>query len=88
MKPKKRLSLFRIAAGAVLIATLTLWGVGGFHSGWTQTSVTETHYDEITEIAYPVRRDAFVAGVDVLAAGLLASCGLVGISCLSAYFKK
>ncbi|MCU0794197.1 MAG: hypothetical protein MUE42_15415 [Opitutaceae bacterium] len=60
----------RIAAATVLLAVLSLWAGTGAHLGWTQTSRVTVQHDEITGIDYPVREPAFVAGVELLAAGL------------------
>ena len=70
----------RYSALAVLLAGLALWFSSGARLGWTQTSVVSLQRDEITGIEYPVRRDAFVAGVEVPlvafgAAGALAAAG-------------
>ena len=57
------------AAVAMLLAVVSLWAGTGAHVGWTQTSRVTVQHDEITGIDYPVREPAFVAGVEVLAAG-------------------
>ncbi len=81
----KRLTLsLRISAAVVLLAILGLWVGTGAHLGWTQTSRVTTQHDEITGIDYPVREKTFVAGVEVLAAGLAAVGALAGASVLSA----
>lgn len=59
-----------LAGAAVLLGTLVVWLAGGAHLGWTQTSVVEMRRDAFTEIEYPVRHDAFIAGVEFLATGL------------------
>jgi hypothetical protein len=72
----------RHAAAIVLLAGLAVWAFTGAHTGWTQTSVVEIRRDEITGIDFPVRRDAFVAGVEVpLGAGGVAAF-LVALSFL------
>jgi hypothetical protein len=63
--PKVLYVLAAIAGGGAL----ALWLTTGAHVGWTRTSVTEMQHDEVTGIDYPVRRDQFVAGVEVLALG-------------------
>ncbi len=70
----------RYAAAAVLLAGLGTWFATGRHLGWTQTSVVSIQKDEITGIDYPVRRDAFVAGVEVPAAAAGLAAALVGFS--------
>ena len=64
----KRASILLAALFAV--ATLIIWASGGFHTGWTQTSIPVTGVDEITGIEYVTHEDGFIAGLDVLAAGL------------------
>ncbi len=84
MQNRSRLPLaLRGAAVAVLLAGLGTWVATGAHRGWTQTSAVTMQKDEITGIDYPVRRDAFVAGVEipVAAAGLAAV--LAGLSFVS-----
>lgn len=71
-------------AVAVLLTILGLWFGTGAHLGWTQTSVVEMHLDEITGIDYPVRRSAFVAGVDMVAGGLIVSAAIAGLGLVSA----
>jgi hypothetical protein len=65
----------RASALALLLAGLGTWVATGAHRGWTQTSVVSLQKDEITGIEYPVRRDAFIAGVEVP----LAAAGLAGL---------
>ena len=60
-------TILAILAGAL---TLTGWVVGGAHRGWTQTRIVEMHFDEITEIEYPVERSGFVPGIEILGLGL------------------
>ncbi len=83
MKTGSNLSLtLRTTAAVVLLAGLGLWLATGTHRGWTQTSVVSMQQDEVTGIAYPVRREAFVAGVEIpLGAGVLA-IALAGLSFL------
>ena len=66
----------RYSALTVLLAGLALWFSSGARLGWTQTSVVSLQRDEITGIEYPVRRDAFVAGVEVPLAALGAAGAL------------
>lgn len=65
----------RWSAFIVLAAGLSLWARSGARLGWTQTSVVTMQHDEITGIDYPVRHNAFVAGIEVplLAAALAAA---------------
>lgn len=64
MKSRTTRSL-RLAALLVLLAGLGTWLATGRHVGWTQTSVVSVQRDEITGIDYPVRRDGFIAGLEV-----------------------
>ena len=73
----------RLAAAAALLAVLGLWAGTGAHLGWTQTSKVTVQHDEITGIDYPVREETFVAGVEVLAAGLAVVAALAGASVLA-----
>lgn len=68
-----RSSALRLLAIFLFLVTTTVWFAGGAHRGWTRTTITEMRYDEFTGIEYPVQRDAFVPGVDLLGAGFLAA---------------
>jgi hypothetical protein len=77
---KHRSTLARTLRAAAVVALLAGYGVWlgtGAHRGWTQTSVVTLQKDEITGIDYPVRRDAFIAGLEIPAAatGLAALLG-------------
>lgn len=74
----------RLASAAALLAVLGLWLGTGAHLGWTQTSKVVTQHDEITGIDYPVREKTFVAGVEILGAGLALVAALAGASVLAA----
>ena len=74
--------LLRAAAAVLFAATIATWAGTGAHRGWTQTSVTEIRHDEITGIDYPVQREGFVAGVEVVALGALLAATLAGASFL------
>ena len=69
---------FHFSAAAALLAVLGLWVATGAHFGWTQTSKVVLQHDEITGIDYPVREQTFVAGVEVLAAGVAAAVAFAG----------
>jgi hypothetical protein len=75
MKTSSRMSRgLRAAALVVLLAGLGVWTAAGARVGWTQTSTVAMQRDEITGIDYPVRRAAFLPGVEVpLAATALAA---------------
>jgi len=70
----------RYAAAAILLAGLGIWFATGRHVGWTQTSVVSIQKDEITGIDFPVRRDAFIAGVEIPAAAAGLAAGLTALS--------
>jgi len=71
----RRTRILQGLAALILIAGLVTWIGTGAHVGWTQTSAVTMQHDEITGIDYPVRRDAFVAGVEVP----VAAAGLAGV---------
>lgn len=80
---KTKLSRSLLIAATLLVASVTgLWVSTGAHRGWSQTSKVVMHHDEITDIDYPVREKAFVAGVEIVALGagtglLLAAASMV-----------
>lgn len=80
----RRSALLRYAAIAALLATVVTWLGTGAHLGWTQTTLTTLQHDEITGIDYPVHRAGFVAGIEVLAAGLGVAAALAAASGVSA----
>ena len=84
MKPTTSLLSFALRGAAItaLVITLGTWIATGSHVGWTQTSIVKIQHDEITGIDFPVRQDAFIAGVEVLAAGFAAASALAGVSFL------
>lgn len=68
----RRAGILQGLAALILLAGVVTWVGTGAHVGWTQTSAVTMQHDEITGINYPVRSDAFVAGVEfpVAAAGV------------------
>ncbi len=81
MQITRRLILsLRSVSAAAFIAVLALWLATGAHRGWTQTSKVVVQHDEITGIDYPVREKTFVAGVEILAAGVGLAATLAGAS--------
>ncbi|ATC65486.1 hypothetical protein CMV30_16895 [Nibricoccus aquaticus] len=84
MKPTTSLLSFGLRGAAItaLILTLGTWIATGSHVGWTQTSIVQMQHDEITGIDFPVHKDAFIAGVEVLAAGLFFASAFAGLSFL------
>lgn len=84
MKASSRLQpTLRWIALAVFVAGLGVWLATGAHRGWTQTSVTEQKRDEITGIDYPVRRSAFIAGVEIPSLATLLAGGFLAASLLA-----
>jgi hypothetical protein len=82
MKTKPSLvRALRVSAWIVLAVGLALWAGSGAHLGWTQTSVVTMQHDEITGIDFPVRRNAFIAGVEVplLAAAIAAAAASLSV---------
>lgn len=72
----------RWGALGLALAGLGLWLAAGARMGWTQTSIVEMQHDEITGIEYPVRRPAFIAGIEIplgtgAAAGVLLGASLI-----------
>jgi hypothetical protein len=66
MKAKSVLiRMLRLASLVILFAGLAVWVDSGARLGWTQTSLVTMQHDEITGIEFPVRRSAFVAGVEI-----------------------
>ena len=72
----------RVSAIIVLLAGLAGWAGGGARIGWTQTSTVSIQRDEVTGIDYPVRRTAFVPGVEVPLVSIAAAFALAGSSLL------
>lgn len=64
----------------VAVASLTLWLATGAARGFTKTSVPVEKTDEVTGLTYREYERRFVAGVDVLGAGLGAAALLFGAS--------
>jgi ABC-type transporter Mla subunit MlaD len=83
---KTKLSLvraLRVSALVVLLAGLAVWARSGARLGWTQTSVVTLQRDEITGIDFPVRRNAFVAGIEVPLLATVVAIGAAGLSLLA-----
>ncbi|MEM0967502.1 MAG: hypothetical protein AAGJ81_15245 [Verrucomicrobiota bacterium] len=71
---------FYSLSALVGIATLVVWGLGGFHTGWTQTKIPITGVDEITGIEYTTYDDGFVAGIDFLGGGIAVAVVIAAIT--------
>lgn len=81
MKSTTRISrTLRGFALALLIGGVGAWFATGARFGWTQTSAVTLQRDEITGIDYPVRRAAFIAGVEVPLAAAAVAVALAGLS--------
>lgn len=81
MKSTSRLTrTLRGAAIVLFLAGLGVWASSGARLGWTQTSVVTLQRDEITGIDFPVRQNAFVAGVEVPLLGAATAALLAGLS--------
>lgn len=75
-RPGRLTLALRIASVTALTAILALWLATGAHRGWTRTSRVVIQHDEITGIDFPTREKTFVAGVELLAAGIAFSAAL------------
>ncbi|HEY0946177.1 MAG TPA: hypothetical protein VGD81_12950 [Opitutaceae bacterium] len=73
----------RAAAVTALLIALGVWFSTGAHTGWTQTSAVTMQRDDITGIDYPVRRNVFVAGIEVPLLGTAAATAFAGLSLLT-----
>lgn len=81
MKTSSRLSRrLRAAAIVLFLAGVGGWAAAGARVGWTQTSAVTLQRDEITGIDYPVRRAAFLPGVEVPLAATALAALLTGLS--------
>jgi hypothetical protein len=72
----------QVLAALLALGTLTLWLATGAHRGWTRTSAAVEKTDEITGLTYREYESRFIAGVDVLGAGLLGALVLAGSAAL------
>ncbi|AOS43075.1 hypothetical protein Verru16b_00115 [Lacunisphaera limnophila] len=82
--PAARLAL-RLAALALLLATVGFWAAKGAHTGWSQNQVPVKQTDEITGIEFVTYEKRFVPGVEFLGAGT----GLAGaLFVISLLFKR
>lgn len=67
-------------AALVALAAVGIWLATGAHRGWTKTQVEKITVDEITGIEGRSYDKQFVAGVELLGAGLLTAAALAGVS--------
>jgi len=70
-------------AAIMAAAVVGLWLGLGTNRGWTKTSVPKRTIDEVTGIEAISYERRFVPGVEFLAAGLMASALLFGVSLLA-----
>jgi hypothetical protein len=75
-------TITRLLALFILVTCLSWWCFSGADMGWTKTYVTIPATDEITGIAYEVKQEKFVPGVDFVAAGIGLSFGIFAASFL------
>ncbi len=68
-----------LVSALVALVTLSVWASGGFHTGWTQTSIEVNGVDEFTGIEYTTREDGFVPGVDFLGGGLALAAAIPAV---------
>lgn len=75
----KSATLLRAGAIVLLFAACTTWVSTGAHRGWTRTELTEMKTDEITGLEYPVTRQGFVMGIELLVLASALSVALFGV---------
>lgn len=73
-------NVLRAFSALAALATVGIWLATGAHRGWTKTQVERITVDEITGIEGRSYEKQFVAGVELLGAGLLAAGMLAGLS--------
>jgi hypothetical protein len=83
MKSTTRISrALRGFAIALLLGGAGVWFATGAHVGWTQTSAVTLQRDEVTGIDFPVRRAAFVAGIEIPILAASVAAAAAGLSFL------
>ena len=80
MKLNPLATTLRRAALAVLLVGIVGWVAAGARFGWTQTSVVTIQRDEITGIDFPVRRGAFISGVEIPLLAIVVAGAFGGVS--------
>jgi hypothetical protein len=84
-KPAPLRTGLRVAAAALLVATVGFWAAKGAHSGWSMNQVPVKQLDEITGIEFVTYEKRFVPGVEFLGGGIGLSAGFFFVSFL---FKR
>jgi len=87
MKSNRLSVAFRYIAVAILLIGIVTWAAAGARIGWTQTSVATMQRDEITGIEFPVRRSAFVPGIEIPVLATIVAGALAGLSWATARRK-
>jgi hypothetical protein len=72
----------RLTSVLLLALGLGIWAASGARLGWTQTSVVSMQRDEITGIDFPVRRNAFRAGIEIPVLAAIVAAAAAGASVL------
>jgi hypothetical protein len=72
--------LLLVLAGVLLLCAATAWLLTGTNRGWTKTIVPHKLLDEVTGIEGVTYERRFVPGLDFLAAAVLGSGVLAGVS--------
>jgi hypothetical protein len=72
----------RVLALILLLSAIGYWLATGANRGWTKTSVPKKVVDEVTGIEGQTYEKKFVPGVDFLAAVIVVSVVLAGVSFL------
>lgn len=75
-------NFLRVLAVLSALAVIGCWVAAGAHRGWSQNSVPTVHIDPVTEIEFTEYEKRFRPGVDFLAAGLIGSVALFGVTFL------
>lgn len=71
--------ILRIAGVSTAFATFVLWAAGGFNTGWTKNRIEVREEDPITGLEAIRYEETFLAGLEVLAAGVFLGVVLFAI---------
>lgn len=72
----------RWLALACLLLTLAVWGGTGANTKWTKTSLPVRKVDPVLEMEYTEWEKKFLPGIDFLAAGIVLSALVWGVSAI------